>query len=153
MRLSHCTFYIFLIFLTACQLGKVGEVDTGEDDSTSNNTPPSENPSSGETTEDLAIFDYSVNKARINWNIETQTLTLTSDGGSNVKGGFQGGGQGNKPIAGLKGYHNTELRDFKVDFTFQGSVTPWMNFLIDTDNDEVADYIFVPIMNIAGNKD
>ncbi|MDA8793472.1 hypothetical protein N9N67_09505 [Bacteriovoracaceae bacterium] len=150
LTFKHCIYYIFILtLLGGCQLGKVGEVDTDEDDPAE--TPPSSKPAPEETTPKISFSDYSVNQSSISWDKENNILTLTSDGGTNAKGGFQGSGKGNKPIAGLIGFHNSDLRDFKVDFTFQGSVTPWMNFLIDINDDEIADYIFVPIMNVAGN--
>src|SRR5690606_473067 len=59
--------------------------------------------------------------------------------GANPVGGFNGGGTGNKAIAGLSGYHQLKLSDLqKVSFEVKvvsGSQVPYLNVILDLNCD------------------
>ncbi|MBL7664329.1 MAG: hypothetical protein JNM93_04300 [Bacteriovoracaceae bacterium] len=87
--------------------------------------------------------DKSVNNASISWSQNDESLHLMSAGGANAAGSFQGGGIGNKAIAANKYFHNTFLTDFGVTWEKNNSASVYLNLLIDTTGDKVADHVLV----------
>lgn len=87
----------------------------------------------------LADFeDLSVNQASAAYEgAPTFALRLRTEAGSNDAGGFNGGGTGNKSIAGAAGYDEAPLAGF-ADLAFEtrgiaGPLTPYFNVIVDLD--------------------
>jgi hypothetical protein len=88
-----------------------------------------------------SLEDHSVNNTSYDVTLDRgrRVLELNVVGGSNPAGGFNGSGDGNKVILGLKGYDGTPLADLNritLDYrTVSGDQSPYVNLNIDLDCD------------------
>ncbi|MDA8791767.1 hypothetical protein N9N67_00905 [Bacteriovoracaceae bacterium] len=153
---NHYWFLVsFIISLNLISCGKLNintEEEMVKSKDRSDSLAQTNNTNNTEVAFEYLFDDESVNNSSISFDDASGVLSLTCSGGVNASGGFQGGGTGNKPIAALDGFNGVDLGDFSISWDYdQGQDIPWMNILIDNDDDGIADNIIVPLSASGGS--